>query len=190
MNLADNTYAITYDEWAGGDMVLMDWNQTEEPPNFGGREVWHTYLIGKPDEVIYYGNETGDPPQPLPVTRVTGGSRMDMVRTHPDRHGHSPRRYLMLRGKIWGPRSDREVADVIRVRTSLNLRAGPGLDQEVLESARRGDRFEVLGREGVWLHLRLPDGRDAWGHSYFLQTHREPIEGEEAGGLTAGLASR
>jgi len=181
MNLADNTDAITYDEWAGGDMLLMDWNQTDEEPNFGDREVWHTYLIGKPDEVIYYGNITGS--DPLPVTRVTGGSRMDMVRTHPDRYRGAPSRFRLFRGAVTPPVEAQE-AEVVRA-TRLNLRAGPGTDQPIVTRADRGSRFRVLGQDGRWVKLLLPDGREAWGHGYYLSLQ----EAAGAGGLVDGVAS-
>lgn len=189
MNLADNTYPVTYDTWAGGDMVLMDWNQSDEWPNFGDdREVWHTYLIGTPDEVIYYGNED-DNAQPLAVTRVTGGSRMKMVRDHPDRYGLSPRRFRFFRGNVWAPVS--EAAQVTRVRNHLNLRSGPGTGHARIAKGLLGERFEVLGREGQWVKLRLSDGREAWGHGYFLDVQRvTPAPATtESHGLSGALAS-
>jgi hypothetical protein len=184
MNLADNTYAIDYETWAGGDMVLMDWNKTEEWPNFGDREVWHTYLIGVPDEVIYYGNED-DNLQPTPVTRVTSGSRMQMVHDHPDIHEDSPRRFRLFRGNVWSPVA--EQAEVIRVSTSLNLRAGPGTDQDKIGSALRGEVFTVVGRDGVWRELLRADGSRAWAHGYFLRVTPVAPEGT-ATGLAGALA--
>lgn len=168
MNLADNTYAVTYDEWAGGDMVLMDWNQSEESPNFGEREVWHTYLIGKPDEVLYYGNISSG--NALAVTRVTGGSRMDMVRDHPDRHGYSPRRYSLFRGKVWGPST--EQAEVIRVVRNLNLRSGPGTNHTRVGQAAKGQKLQVVGRDGIWVKLARADGETVWAHGRYLRIRR------------------
>jgi len=170
MNLADNTYPVTYEDWAGGDMILMDWNQSDESPNFEGRVVWHTYLVGAPDEVVYYGNITGG--NPLPVSRVTGGSRMEMVRSHPDRYGLSPRRFGLFRDAVWGP--TRDVAEVIRARR-LNLRQGPGTGHPVLEIAPRGATAEVIDRRGRWANLRLEDGREVWAHMAYLEIRREPI---------------
>lgn len=170
MNLADNTYAISYDEWTGGDMVLMDWNQSDESPNFEGRTVWHTYLIGKPDEVLYYGNISNG--NPLPVTRVTGGSRMDMVRNHPDRHGYSPRRYRVLRGNEWGPVSER--AEVIRVNHWVNVRAEPNSQSDKVGQANKGSVVPVLGRQGVWVKVLDAQGNMAWIHGLFLKTLPQP----------------
>lgn len=174
MNLADNTVAISYDEWAGGDMVLMDWNQSEEAPNFEGREVWHTYLIGKPGEVVYYGNISGG--VPLPVTRVTSGSRLEMVLTHPDRYGESPRRYALLADAVWAPREEATTFAKITRATRLNLRAGPGTEHAVVSQGARGDELAVLGRDGVWVQLRLADGREVWAHGYYLEVRDRAAE--------------
>jgi len=190
MNLADNTDAITYDEWAGGDMLLMDWNQTDESPNFGDREVWHTYLIGEPDQVIYYGNISGG--NALPVTRVTSGSRMDMVRNHPDRYGHSPRRYRLFRNAVVAPRAaPKQTATVIRA-SRLNLRTAPrvGSDTHLVDAngdrqrALRGEAFEVIGRDGRWVQVRLADGREAWAHSYYLRVE-DVVEANTTGAIGA-----
>jgi hypothetical protein len=181
MNLADNTDAITYDDWAGGDMILMDWNQSDASPNFGDEEVWHTYLIGKPDEVIYYGNISGG--KALAVTRVTGGSRMDMVRDHPDRYGLSPRRFRVFRGAIWGPSV--EEAEVIRVARYLNLRSGPGTENSKIGRATKGQRFKVVGRDGIWVKLANANGETLWAHGRYLRIRKL----EAAAGITAALTS-
>ncbi|MBL4849660.1 MAG: SH3 domain-containing protein [Planctomycetes bacterium] len=183
MNLADNTDAITYDDWAGGDMVLFDWNQTTESPNFGDEEVWHTYLIGRPDEVIYYGNISDG--KALAVRRVTGGSRMDMVRNHGDRYGLSPRRFRMFRGAVWGPSS--EEAEVIRVVRFLNLRSGPGTENGRIGRARKGERFRVLRREGIWVQLANSDGETVWAHGRYLRIRQ--VEVEVSAGIAAALTS-
>ncbi len=190
MNLADNTDPVSYEEWAGGDMVLMDWNQTDQAPNFEGRVVWHTYLIGVPGEVVYYGNINDG--QPLPVTRVTSGSRLQMVVDHPDRYGESPRRFSLFRGAVWGPDAmpqPTEVAEVIRAHR-LNLRAGPGTDHEVLASGARGETLDVIGRDGKWVQLRTAAGRTVWAHGYYLRV-RERLSTAPAAGIAGslGLAS-
>ena len=181
INLADDTDAISYDEWAGGDMVLMDWNQSDEAPNFEGRVVWHTYLIGAPNEVIYYGNISDG--EALPVSRVTEGSRMDMVREHPDRYGASPRRFRLFRGAVWAPRHEEATVQASR----LNLRAGPGTGHAVVRQARRGETLVVAGEEGPWVRLALADGSEVWAHGLFLS--REAVEPDrDARGLVDALA--
>ena len=165
MNLADNTYAIGYEEWAGGDMVLMDWNQTDVEPNFPGRTVWHTYLIGEPDRAIYYGNISGG--VALPVTRTESPTTLERVRQHPDRHGSSPRRFTFLRGALGGTEVKKEEA-VVRT-LALNLRAGPGTTFPVLARGLAGQRLELLARDGLWAQLRGADGRLVWAHSGYLR---------------------
>jgi hypothetical protein len=169
MNLADNTYPITYDAWAGGDMVLMDWNQDPEYPNFEGRTVWHTYLIGVPDERIYYGNMDNN--LPLPVTSTSSASTMTRVREHPDRYGLSPRRFRLFRGALTPPAEKPVVtasATVIRA-LRLNLRQGPGTTHPVVGKAQRGQELAVIGRQGRWVQVQLEDGAQAWAHGYYLR---------------------
>ncbi|MFN2165713.1 MAG: SH3 domain-containing protein, partial [Anaerolineae bacterium] len=53
----------------------------------------------------------------------------------------------------------------------LNLRAGPGLDQDVLTVVGPGTRFALLERSsnGLWWHVCCaPDGRDGWVWAQFL----------------------
>lgn len=183
MNLADNTVPITYAQWAGGDMVLMDWNQSPEEPNFPGRTVWHTFLVGVPDQLIYYGNIDGG--QPLPVVSTDSPSRLDMVRTSPDRHGHSPRRFRFMAGAVKPPEANPTptAGEVVVTASALNLRAGASSSAAVLATARRNDRLPVLARQGLWVKVRLADGRQAWGHSAYLR----PATGPGPGGLVAAV---
>ena len=176
MNLADNTYPIDYATWASGDMVLMDWNQTDVAPNFEGRTVWHTYLVGVPDERIYYGNM--DDNLPLPVTSTTSPATLERVREHPDRYGESPRRFRLFRGQVIAPAAAPAVvasATVIRA-TRLNLRRGPGTDHPVVTRALRGEVFAVVGREGRWVEIALEDGSRVWGHGFYLRVVELPTE--------------
>ncbi|MDC3378851.1 SH3 domain-containing protein [Planctomycetota bacterium] len=197
MNLADNTYAIKYEEWAGGDMVLMDWNQSPESPNFEGRTVWHTYLVGVPGELIYYGNINDG--QALAVISTTGQSTLDRVTTHPDRHGLSPRRFSWFKGAVWEPRepdpepTTKTVAEVTRA-SRLNLRSGPGTDHERVGQARRGDVFDVVGEQGVWRQLRQADGSLVWAHGYYMQSREVEVTSAEvdvpdATGFVSEIAS-
>lgn len=78
------------------------------------------------------------------------------------------------------PEANSSSADVVVNASSLNLRAGPSSSAAVLIVARRTDRFPVLARQGVWVKVRLTDGRSAWGHSLYLRA--API-----GGLVAGI---
>ncbi|GHF68640.1 SH3 domain-containing protein [Seohaeicola zhoushanensis] len=59
-----------------------------------------------------------------------------------------------------GPDADLRAISATRV----NLRAGPGIDTEILGRLTRGQKVEVLGSDGTgWLRLRtLPDDQVGW----------------------------
>ncbi len=168
MNLADNTVPVTYETWRAGDMVLMDWNQTESSPNFPGRVVWHTYLVGEPGETAYYGNLSGG--QPTPIAKLTSVSQIrGRLIEHPDRHGLSPRRWRFLNVERRAPTPEPDEGDLTgtgRVDASrLNVRAGPGTGNAILDVLDRGDEVRVTGRDGDWLAIVLDDGRPAWTYA-------------------------
>lgn len=71
----------------------------------------------------------------------------------------------------------------VRVRTRLNLRAGPGLDQRRVGSACDGDRFEVLEVRGAWVRLRTASGDAVWAHGDFLVLDPLPNRAGIAGRL-------
>jgi len=77
-------------------------------------------------------------------------------------------------------------ATIARV-TRLNLRSGPGSEHEVLAQGRTGDEFQIIGRQDLWVQLRLPDGREAWAHRYYLTQVYDPSVG--SAGLVNSLAS-
>lgn len=187
INLADNTVPIGYDEWAGGDMVLMNWNQSEEEPNFPGRVVWHTYLIGVPDALIFYGNI--DAGTPLPVVSTDASYTLERVREHPDRYGASPRRFAFMARAVRPP--EVRVDEVVVRATSLNLREGPGTENPIVTRARSGERLAVLERQGLWVKVRLADGREVWGHGAYLRrdVRWAPAPTTTSGPPTLGLAS-
>lgn len=188
INLADNTVPITYDEWTGGDMVLMNWNQSEVEPNFPGRVVWHTYLIGVPDGLIFYGNI--DAGTPLPVVSTDAAYTLERVREHPDRYGASPRRFAFMARAVRPP--EVRVDEVVVRATSLNLREGPATSSAIVTRARTGERLAVLERQGLWVKVRLADGREAWGHGAYLRGEVRwapaPVVGASAP-VTTGLAA-
>lgn len=167
INLADNTVPITYDQWTGGDMVLFNWNQDPAEPNFPGRTVWHTYLVGDPSQsLIFYGNMNGG--APLPVVSTTSPSTMERVLTHPDRYGASPRRYRFMANAITPP--EVRVDEVVVRASSLLLRAGPSSTFPVVTRVRRDERLQVLARQGVYVQVRHADGRTGWGHAAWLRS--------------------
>lgn len=78
---------------------------------------------------------------------------------------------------------------------SLNVRSGPGTGYRVLFVTRRGDRHEVLKRQGNWLQLRSA-GRTGWGYRSYLRvvssapTPATPAPAAGAGELYAVSSSR
>jgi SH3 domain-containing protein len=80
-----------------------------------------------------------------------------------------------------------EEAEVIRA-ARLNLRSGPGTNHDRIASARKGDSYKVVGREGKWVQLENSDGQRYWAHGYFLQVTRKPAAGAAAAlrGISAG----
>lgn len=57
---------------------------------------------------------------------------------------------------------------VVRART-LNLRSGPGLEWQVVGTARYGDVLGTVRRQGDWVQLRAPTGNGTvWAASEHL----------------------
>lgn len=50
----------------------------------------------------------------------------------------------------------------------LNIRSGPGLDYAAKFSAKKGDRFEILNKEGDWLKVQLPGNRTGWAANWLV----------------------
>ena len=53
----------------------------------------------------------------------------------------------------------------IRTEANTNLRSGPGLDQDWVETAPAGDVLQVTGRRGRWLKINR-NGRELWMASW------------------------
>ncbi len=206
-NLADNTFKIGYDEWRWGDMVLMDWNQTDTPPNYPGRTVWHTYVVGDPGKTAYWGtyNRVTQPDGsirvvPQPITRITGRSVTDRLVEHPDRHGLAPRRWSFMRvlktdpvlpadDEIGAGDEDEAQPETGRfaVKSSIsagNVRREPRIaDGNVVGRVGAGDELTVIARAGRW--LRLAGEQPRWVHDSLLDrlpdaaaaSERAPAEG-------------
>ena len=55
------------------------------------------------------------------------------------------------------------MADYIRVKgTVVNVRQGPGTSHPVLFQAEQGEEFDLVGTEGLWCHIKLSEGQEAW----------------------------
>lgn len=44
----------------------------------------------------------------------------------------------------------------------VNIRSGPGMKNEVITTARKGDELELLGQTGSWCNVRLSNGLEGW----------------------------
>ena len=69
-----------------------------------------------------------------------------------------------------------EEAEIVRA-PRLNLRSGPSTDHAAVGSATRGQRYKVVGRQGVWVQLQDESGTRVWAHSHFLNVTRVPAAG-------------
>tara|TARA_R110002072_G_scaffold38824_2_gene112082 strand:+ start:228 stop:1139 length:912 start_codon:yes stop_codon:yes gene_type:complete len=72
-----------------------------------------------------------------------------------------------------------ETAEVIRA-PRLNLRSGPGTNHDRIASARMGDSYKVVGREGQWVQLENSEGQRVWAHGHFLKVTRQAAAGAAA----------
>ncbi len=69
-------------------------------------------------------------------------------------------------------------ADYVRVESSvLNVRQGPGTSFAVLFQAQAGDEFPLISTEGLWCHITLEDGGEAWVFSRFVAVIPGTMEG-------------
>jgi hypothetical protein len=173
-----NTYSISYDEWRSGDLVLMRWNQLGKDNPFYPRDVWHTYFVGEPGKVLFYGNENGK--DPTPVTRTTEQGRLDEVQckgsTGKAVYGQSPRRWKMLKNAIIPPQPANTGDLTGTVKTSdLNIRSGPSTSSPIVGGAHEGDELVVEGRErNGWLRIRRDDGSIAYVSGAFVKVTERP----------------
>lgn len=53
--------------------------------------------------------------------------------------------------------------------SGVNVRAGPGTDFAVLTQVEMGTRVTVLGLEDGWARVRLPDGREGYISTRFVE---------------------
>jgi uncharacterized protein YgiM (DUF1202 family) len=64
-----------------------------------------------------------------------------------------------------------------RSKTQLNVRTGPGVVNRLITTLGSNTRFEVLGTSGVWLNVRLEDGREGYVHSHYVTLEAAPAPG-------------
>ncbi len=159
-----NNRAIQYDAWASGDHAFMDWNQSDVEPNYPGRTVWHTYVIGIPDVALFYGSINDGIPTPLVESRDP--EHLTRVRESPDRYSAGPRRWnhLDFRRGFEVPPGGIIAADETRYATvdRLPVRRGPGTARAADLRLDRGTRVRVTGRWRDFARVEAPrPGRPA-----------------------------
>lgn len=54
-------------------------------------------------------------------------------------------------------------------QTGLNIRSGQGLQYRIVSKAAKGEELLLLGKSGLWYHVRLQDGTDGYAHGDFVQ---------------------
>lgn len=174
-NLADNTFAVPIDSSKAGDVVLFDWGQSPEWPNFPGRVVWHTYVIGSDGaKVVYYGNEDSNN-QPMAVT-IAGESVQERIRTHPDRYGSGARRWNCFKEKPSTPTTpptetplEQMKADGEITAEALNIRGGPGTSHGVVTQLKKGEKIKITGKQNGWYRLDLGNGKVGWASGKYIK---------------------
>jgi outer membrane biosynthesis protein TonB len=76
--------------------------------------------------------------------------------------------------------------EYVRVTGSrLNVREQPTTNAPTVARVKKGERLEVLGREGEWVRVRLADGATGWVHGKYVHSD-EPCTPDKA---TADLLS-
>lgn len=69
--------------------------------------------------------------------------------------------------------------------TRLNVREQPSTGAATVARVKKGERLAVLGRDGGWVRVQLPDGVSGWVHGKYVRTD-EPCTSDKA---TAELLS-
>jgi hypothetical protein len=172
-----NTTPITYQDWRPGDLVLLSWKQlgandpfTDDQGN--PRDVWHTYFVGEPGKLLFYGNDTGPNNDPLPITATSEQFRLDEAMgkgdTGPAVYQNAPRRWNFLVGQLVPPSQplattvsplDPQQATVSA--GTLNVRATPA--GALAGQVHGGDKLAVEGTtQDGWVRVRREDGSVAY----------------------------
>ena len=56
------------------------------------------------------------------------------------------------------------VNDLIRI----TFRRGPSVEHKVIDTLVSGQKAEIIGQNGAYVHIHLPDGRDGWVLAQYL----------------------
>ena len=55
---------------------------------------------------------------------------------------------------------------------AVNVRSGPGTNYNIITAVRTGSTVSVIGSDGSWSNVRLPDGRVGWVYTPLLATSK------------------
>jgi uncharacterized protein YgiM (DUF1202 family) len=67
--------------------------------------------------------------------------------------------------------------EVFVMAYSLNVRSGPGLDFSVIDQVYQDDILEIHGKEGEWLYVKLPNGKNGWVMKTYTFQKTPPASG-------------
>ncbi len=67
------------------------------------------------------------------------------------------------------PAEGEKITGILR-GNSVRIRARPGLNYSVLTKVNKGDKVIVVGLEGDWLKIELPQDCTGWVHSDYVKT--------------------
>ncbi|MFZ5648050.1 MAG: SH3 domain-containing protein [Bacillota bacterium] len=56
----------------------------------------------------------------------------------------------------------------------VNLRAAPGTDSAIVGKAAKGERLEILSKQGDWYRV-IKNGTDSWVAGWLVEVSREPV---------------
>ena len=82
-----------------------------------------------------------------------------------------------------GEESANQVGTVQTNGSRLNVRCGGGMDYQVIDQLRPGDTVKVLGVEGDWVKVTVPE-LTGYVHKNYLNIHTEASSGSETFELT------
>ena len=82
-----------------------------------------------------------------------------------------------------GEESTNQVGTVQTNGSRLNVRCGGGMDYQVIDQLRPGDTVKVLGVEGDWVKVTVPE-LTGYVHKNYLNIHTETASGSENFELT------
>lgn len=78
--------------------------------------------------------------------------------------------------------------EYVRVTGSrLNVREQPTTSAATVARVKKGERLEVLGREGDWVRVALADGATGWVHGKYVQSDQPCTPDKATADLLSGV---